>query len=96
MLLPVSVVARLKVLVPTVLVASTQVLPLSRLICTFSPARVLVLRVPERVCAAVLVTKSVLLLPVSALKASVLTALAGSTSTVVVTLRLRWPLASAV
>ena len=57
--------ARIQLLEPIVLVAVTQVDPLSKETCTISPATVPVLRVPLMVCASVLVIKSVLLSPVS-------------------------------
>jgi hypothetical protein len=54
-----------------VVVAKDQVLPLSKETDTVSPLAKVVLKVPLMVCAAVLVMKSPLLEPVSALKAAV-------------------------
>ena len=67
-LLPVRVRATLQVLLPTLVVAATQVLPLSMDTYTVSPLTRLALKLPLMVWAAVLVFKSALLAPVSALK----------------------------
>ncbi len=65
-------------LVPVVLVALFQVLPLFRLTWMNSPVTVPALKVPVIVWAAVLVLKSVALLPVSALRLTVLTVMLGA------------------
>ena len=62
-----------KVVAPAAAVAVSHVVPLSSDTFTTSPAASAALRVPEMVWAAVLVTKSVVLDPVSAEKATVLT-----------------------
>ena len=60
---------KLQVLLPTLVVATCQVLPLSALTYTVSPLARLALKVPLKVWAAVLVLKSVLLLPLAAVSA---------------------------
>ena len=62
-----------------VFVAVVHVAPLSVLTFTTSPVTVTALNVPLIVCAAVLVMKSVLLVPVSALNTNVLIVVAGAT-----------------
>lgn len=77
-LLPVSVCPdKLQVFAPTEVVAAAQVEPLSSDTYTTSPAATLADKVPLMVCAAVLVMKSVLLLPVSAEKLLVATVVVG-------------------
>ena len=77
--LPVNVTPdRLQVAAPTVVLAVLQVLPLSVETSTISPVAMLALVVPEMVCAAVLVMKSVLEVPVSALKALVAMVVVGA------------------
>ena len=76
--LAVRVCSRLKVFLPTVLLASIQVVPLSRDTCTSSPLATLADRVPETVCDAVLVTKSVEESPVSLENAKVDTVVVGA------------------
>ncbi len=66
-------------LVPVVLVALFQVLPLFRLTWMNSPVTVPALKVPMMVWAAMLVLKSVVLVPVSALKTVVNTVVVGAT-----------------
>jgi hypothetical protein len=61
-----------------VVVAKDQLLPLSNETDTVSPAANVVLKVPLMVCAAVLVMKSLVLEPVSALKAAVAMVVVGA------------------
>ena len=72
-----------QVFCPTVVVAVLQVLPLSRDTSTVSPATMLALVVPEIVCAAVLVMKSVEELPVSAENAVVAMVAVGAVVSIV-------------
>ena len=65
-------------MLPIVLLALFHVAPLSKLIFTTSPVAVAALRVPLIVWAAVLVMKSVVLVPVSAEKVTVLTVAVGA------------------
>ncbi|CAB5707167.1 Uncharacterised protein [Comamonas aquatica] len=85
-LLPPSVAACDQVLLPTVASALLQLAPLLREISTRSPAARFALSVPEMVCAAVRVMKSVPALPVSAEKlteAMVVTGAMSSTTVMV-------------
>ena len=68
---------KLNVLLPTALLASVQVAPLSTLTLTTSPIAVGALNVPLIVCAATLVMKSVALAPESLLKETELTVVVG-------------------
>ena len=71
-LLAVSVTpVKLKAVLPTAALATAQVEPLSSDTLTSSPASRLALNVPLMLCAAVLVTKSVALVPVSVEKLTV-------------------------
>ena len=76
--LAVKVVARDHVLVPIVLVAVVQLLPLLIDTSTISPVTLTALKVPLMVCAAVLVMKSVELIPVSAEKVFVAIVVVGA------------------
>ena len=69
---------RLQVFTPTDVVAAVQVAPLSSDTYTTSPEATLADNVPLMVCAAVLVMKSVLLVPVSAEKLFVAMVVAGA------------------
>ena len=83
-LLPVKVCpVRLQVFCPTVVVAVLQVLPLSKDTETTSPLASVVLKVPLMSWAAVLVMKSVLLVPVSALNAAVAMVVVGAVASIV-------------
>ena len=62
---------------PIVFTATAHVAPLSKEISTVSPVMLTALSVPVIVCAAVLVIKSVLLTPVSAENATLLTVVLG-------------------
>ena len=75
----VKVRARLQVLLPTVVLAAAQVLPLSMDTRTDSPTERLALKVPLMVWAAVRVMKSLLALPVSALSVAVAMVVVGAT-----------------
>ena len=70
---------------PVEVVAVDQVAPLSMETLTKSPALRLDASVPLMVCAAVLVMRSVLLVPVSAEKVSVLTVLVGAVTSALIT-----------
>ena len=63
---------------PTVVVAVVHVLPLLSDTYTVSPLAMLALKVPLMSCAAVAVMKSLLLVPVSALNATVDTVVVGA------------------
>ena len=77
-LLPLMVCASDQVLWPTVLLAVTQLAPLSSDTSTVSPVTVLALRVPLMVCEAVWVIRSVVLVPVSAEKVALSTVVVGA------------------
>ena len=75
----VRVRARLQLVLPTLALALAQVLPPSSETLTTSPLSRLALRVPLMVWAAVLVTKSVLLTPVSVPSTALATVVVGAT-----------------
>ena len=78
-LLPLMVCpARLQVFCPTEVVAVVQLVPLFKETKTVSPFARLPLKVPLMSCAAVAVMKSLLLVPVSALNATVDTVVVGA------------------
>ena len=70
--------ARLQVFCPTVVVAGVQLAPLSKETFTVSLLAIAALKVPLMSCKLVLVMKSELLLPVSALKTAVDTLVVGA------------------
>ena len=74
---------RVQVFWPTEVVAVVQLLPLSKDTDTISPLPKLALKVPLMVCAAVLVMKSLVLLPVSALNTAVATVVAAPVVSIV-------------